>query len=33
MEIREMKIFLSEPTPVTGGLKDRSGEGDNYFDN
>jgi len=33
MEILEMKIFLSEPTPVTGGLKSRSRGKDNYFDN
>ena len=33
MKIRKMKIFLNKPTPVTGGLKSRGGEIDNYFDN
>lgn len=33
MEIRKMQIFRRGPPQVTGGLKSRSGERDNYFDN
>jgi len=33
MNIQEMQIFRSGTPQVTGGLKSRSGERDNYFDN
>jgi hypothetical protein len=33
MEIRKMKLFRRGPPQVTGGLKSRRGEKDNYFDN
>jgi hypothetical protein len=33
MDIRKMQIFRSATPQVTGGLKSRSGERDNYFDN
>jgi len=33
MEIGNMQIFHRGPPQMTDGLKSRSGEGDNYFDN
>jgi hypothetical protein len=33
MNLRKMKIFRAAIPRVTGGLKSRRGERDNYFDN
>ncbi len=33
MEIRKMKLFRSRPPQVTGCLKSRRGEKENFFDN